>query len=323
MLPGTSMNQIPTTSSQVKFWRKHQTGLIELMFVLVVAFWGISFVLSKNALNIIGPFAYNTLRMSLGTIVLALLVGRNWPAVNRTYVLPSVITGLALFMAYASYTYGQQLTTATKAGFLSGTNVVFVAVFSALLLHRVPNIVTILGVILSFAGLTLMSIEGSVKDISFMAGDLWMVLGSVLWALYIISLARYSPQLNINIYATLHIFIATLLNGICWFLFEPLVVPVHSSAVWIGVISTGAIIIGLGTSIQTWITRMISPTRVALISTLEPVFAAVAGWWVGEVITARIIWGGTLIVTGMLVAELRHFFKGEQHDDQNHSNATT
>lgn len=309
-------------TTQASYWHKHQTGLIELMFVLVVAFWGISFVFSKNALNIVGPFTYNTLRMSLGTVILALMVGRNWTSINRSYAWPSLVTGLTLFFAYGSYTYGQQLTTATKAGFLSGTNVVFVAVLSTLLLHRVPSAATILGVILSFTGLTLMSIEGSIREISFVTGDLWVVLGSVFWALYIISLAHYSPQLNINIYATLHICIATLLNGVCWFLFEPQVMPV-SSTVWVAVISTGVIIIGLGTSIQTWITRMISPTRVALISTLEPVFAALAGWWVGETITLRIILGGTLIIAGMLVAELRHFFKRKPYDDRNYSDPTT
>ena len=41
---------------------------------------------------------------------------------------------------------------------------------------------------------------------------------------------------------------------------------------------------------------------------LEPVFAALAGWWIGETITLRIITGGTLILLGMLVAESRYFF---------------
>jgi drug/metabolite transporter (DMT)-like permease len=68
---------------------------------------------------------------------------------------------------------------------------------------------------------------------------------------------------------------------------------------------------------------MISPTRVALISALEPVFAALAGWWIGEAITIRVIMGGTLIIAGMLVAELRHFLKRKPHDDKNNSNPTT
>jgi drug/metabolite transporter (DMT)-like permease len=43
---------------------------------------------------------------------------------------------------------------------------------------------------------------------------------------------------------------------------------------------------------------------VALIAPLEPVFAAVAGLMVGEVLTGRMALGGGLILAGMLIAEL-------------------
>jgi drug/metabolite transporter (DMT)-like permease len=122
-------------------------------------------------------------------------------------------------------------------------------------------------------------------------------------------LANYSPRLNVVVYSALHIFVAASMSGLGWLFFEPLYVPVTSMALWVGVISTGFFILGLGTSIQTWVTRLVSPTRVALIAALEPVFAAAAGWWVGEIITLRIIIGGMLIVLGMLVAESRHLLK--------------
>ena len=81
-------------NSLTGLWPRNQTLLIEILFVVIVAFWGISFVLSKAALEVIGPFTYNTLRMSLGTIILAMLVGRNWSSINRTYVWPSILTGI-------------------------------------------------------------------------------------------------------------------------------------------------------------------------------------------------------------------------------------
>ncbi len=49
--------------------------------------------------------------------------------------------------------------------------------------------------------------------------------------------------------------------------------------------------------------------QVALIAALEPVFAAIGGWWVGEIITPRIVTGGALIVAGMLLAELGHLLR--------------
>lgn len=293
-----------TLSTPTYFWRNQQVWLSEIIFVIVVMFWGVTFVFTKEALTVIGPFAYNTIRMGLGAVTLAILVGGQWRQIGRSYLWPSFITGLILFASYATQAYGQQFTTASKAGFLTGTNLVYVPILSGLLLHRPPSRVAIAGVVLAFVGLFLISVDGGLASLSFAPGDLWIALSGLGWALYIIVLARYSPHLNIVAYASLHVFVAALMSGVCWLLVEPLTIPVTSTALWIGVITTGFLIIGLGTTIQTWVTRLASPTHVALIATLEPVFAAVAGWWVGEALTLRILAGGALIVTGMLLAEL-------------------
>jgi drug/metabolite transporter (DMT)-like permease len=49
-----------------------------------------------------------------------------------------------------------------------------------------------------------------------------------------------------------------------------------------------------------------------LIAALEPVFAAAAGWWIGEVITLQVVIGGILILMGMLVAELGHLLRSRR-----------
>lgn len=291
------------------FWRDHHAVFSEIIFVIVVMFWGVTFIFTKEALQVIGPFAYNTIRMLLGAVTLAILVGRDWQVVNRSYLWPSLLTGFILFASYATQAYGQQFTTASKAGFLTGTNLVYVPILSAWLLRRTPSRPAVIGVILAFIGLYLISFEAGLDGLTIAPGDFWVALGGVGWALYIIALARYSPHLNIMAYAALHVFVAALLSGICWLFIEPLAVPVTSAALWIGVITTGFLIIGLGTSVQTWVTRTASPTRVALIAALEPVFAALGGWWVGEIITPRILTGGALIVAGMLLAELGHLLR--------------
>jgi drug/metabolite transporter (DMT)-like permease len=296
--------------TRVSFWHSNQALLSEIVFVFVVAIWGISFIFSKSALEVIGPFAYNTLRMTLGAVTLAVLVGRDWTQINRTYLRPTLLTGFILFLSYATQATGQQFTTASKAGFLTGTNVVYVPIFSALLLRRFPTKPAIAGVILAFAGLFLLSFEPG--NFAFAPGDIWVALSGMGWAFYIITLAHYSPRLNVIAYASLHVFVAAALSGFFWLLFEPLTVPITSSALWVGVITTGFLIIGVGTSVQTWVTRLASPTRVALIAALEPVFAAVGGWWIAETITLHVINGGALILMGMVTAELGHLLRGRR-----------
>jgi drug/metabolite transporter (DMT)-like permease len=304
-----TMQQVKSLPAPTSFWRDHSTALSEIIFVVVVFVWGITFIFSKAALEVTGPFTYNTLRMLLGVVTLAILVGPEWRKVDWSYLWPVLVTGGVLFAAYTVQSYGQQSTTASKAGFLTGTNLVYVPIFSAWLLHRIPGRPAIIGVILAFIGLFLISFEGSLSNLSIARGDFWVAVSGVGWALYIIALAYYSPQLNVLIYCTLHILVAALLSGMGWLLFEPFNVPLGQSALLVGIFTTGFLVIGLGTGVQAWVSRHASPTRIALFAALEPVFAMLAGWWIGETLTARILIGGTFIVIGMLIAELGHLLK--------------
>ena len=80
-------NSTPTNPGQT-----HQIRMAEIAFVVVVFFWGITFVFSKAALDVVGPFAYNTMRMTLGTVTLALITGRAWRFVNQSYIWPAFVT---------------------------------------------------------------------------------------------------------------------------------------------------------------------------------------------------------------------------------------
>jgi len=56
--------------------------------------------------------------------------------------------------------------------------------------------------------------------------------------------------------------------------------------------------------VQTWAQRRLPPVRMALLSALEPVFAAIwAAVLIGERLSGKELWGGTLIVLGVTVGE--------------------
>jgi drug/metabolite transporter (DMT)-like permease len=300
------MENSRVVSRPVSRWRFNDAFLAEFTFVLVVAVWGITYLFTRDALTVVGPFAYNTVRMLLGGLTLALLTGRAWKSLNRDYAWPALLTGVVLFGGYSAQAIGQQYTTVAKAAFLTSTYLIYVPLFSALVLGRRPAVTAILGVLLAFSGLVFLSLEGSVFTLTFSRGDIWVASSGIGWALYFILLSRYSGQLNIMLYATLHVTVAALCSAVAWLLMEPLTLPLSSGPFWLGILATGLLIIGLGTSIHTWVSRLASPTRIALIATLEPVFAALAGWFVGEPLTARLLVGGAMILAGVTLAEVAH-----------------
>ncbi|MEW6049219.1 MAG: DMT family transporter, partial [Bacillota bacterium] len=68
---------------------------------------------------------------------------------------------------------------------------------------------------------------------------------------------------------------------------------------------TGPLVSGVFLVLQVWGQRHTSATHAAVIFSLEPVFAGLAGWmFAGEVFRARAMLGGALILAGMLVAEV-------------------
>jgi drug/metabolite transporter (DMT)-like permease len=278
--------------------------LAELAFIFTVFIWGGTFVLTKKALDDIGPFAYNSIRTWVGAIILIVMTGKSWRSFNISYLWPSLVCGLVLFGSYALQTFGQQYTTASKAGFLTGTNVAYVPFLSALILHRKPEKAAIFGVALAICGLYLISFEGA---FSLAKGDSLVALSGFGWALYIICLAYYSPRLNVVLLSCLHVIFSALFHTAVWVLREPIVLPT-SIMIWTAILVCGIFIIGFGSNIQTWVCRVSSPTKVGLIAAIEPVFAAIGGvGFGGETLTPRIILGGTIILAGMLLSEASSF----------------
>jgi drug/metabolite transporter (DMT)-like permease len=73
---------------------------------------------------------------------------------------------------------------------------------------------------------------------------------------------------------------------------------------WLALLYLATFATLLAFGIQTWAQRILPPVRVALISSLEPVFAALwAALLIGERLTARELAGGALIVLGVAVGE--------------------
>jgi drug/metabolite transporter (DMT)-like permease len=73
---------------------------------------------------------------------------------------------------------------------------------------------------------------------------------------------------------------------------------------WLALLYLAVFATLLAFGVQTWAQKILPPVRVALISALEPVFAALwAALLIGERLTLRELMGGALIVLGVVVGE--------------------
>jgi drug/metabolite transporter (DMT)-like permease len=275
----------------------------DLLLVLISFLWGSTFVLVKNALDDVSTILFLALRFSIAALVLGLVLllrgGRN----QRGGIWAGVLVGSLLYGGYLLQTLGLRETTPAKSGFLTGLYIVLVPVFAAIFYRRRPAAAEWAGVFIATGGMALMTLEP--ETIRMSVGALLTVGCAVLFAFHILALGHYSPRMSADWLSFLQIATCA---GIALSTFPVLEQPTLrlSTAVWVAVGVTSLFATAFAFWGQTWAQARTTPTRAALIFSLEPVFAWLTSWAVGgEVFTARSIMGACLILSGVLLVELR------------------
>ena len=272
----------------------------ELALVAVTAVWGATFVVVREAVARVPPSAFIAVRFLAAAALLAALRPRQALRPDRGLAAAGVVAGLALFAGYTLQTVGLQYTSASSAGFITGLAVVLTPLLGALVLRQRPGRWPATGALLAAAGLALLTLE----RLEVRRGDLLVLGCAFAFATHILLLGRYSPrhasyQLAVVQLATTGV-LALAWAGAAGDLRLP-----GSPQVWCALAVTAVLASAGGFLVQTRAQRDVSPTRTAIIFTMEPVFAALFAFWLaGERLAARGWLGAACIVAGMLVAAL-------------------
>jgi drug/metabolite transporter (DMT)-like permease len=168
-----------------------------------------------------------------------------------------------------------------------------------------PGWLAMFGAGLAFWGLYLLTSGDQAQGLPFNLGDILTLVCAVFWAGHILALGRYSPRANtfwLTFIQLLTADIGSLMAaGLSGTLCLALPREVYGAAFYLAIACT--ILAYLG---QTWAQARTTPTRTAIILTMEPVFAALfAWWWLGERLGLWGWIGAGLIVVGILSAELK------------------
>ena len=304
---------------RVKFSMKRWKA--DSALVLVTAIWGSTFVVVKNALDMVGPLVFVAVRFWVagGTLVGLVFLQRkiaSRPIPIRPRALrDGALTGIFLALGYVPQTIGLQTTEAAKAAFITGLSVVLVPVLAATLLHKPPTRAAAFGVLIAAIGMGLLTLNLQ-QSFVLAPGDLWVLLCAIGFAAHITSTARFAPHHDVLPFTATQLLTTAVLSTGAALLFERHAllppVPALPAIVYMALIAT-AFVFG----VQTWGQRHTSPTHTALIFALEPVFAALfAVAFAGEILETREWIGGALILLGMVIAEVgtTNLAKGK-HDD--------
>lgn len=239
-----------------------------LALVVAAMAFGATFVVVKEALDAITPLALVAWRFLIGALALLVL---SFPTRTRLWK-DGAIAGVWLFAGYAFQTAGLQTTGATNSALITGLYVVFTPLVMAAWRRRPPNPWVVVGTVLAFMGLILLTIE---DGFSFGRGDLLTVVCALGFAghiAYLSQRARFHPVVP---FTGVQLATTSVLAFVASLIFEGARLP-DTSAV------PALIGLGLGVSavaylLQVWAQTRIGPARTAVILSLEPVFGVLFG----------------------------------------------
>jgi drug/metabolite transporter (DMT)-like permease len=273
----------------------------EFYLLSITFIWGSTFVLSKYLLGYITPLAYIGIRFSIAALLFSLIFFKQIRTLSKGAAIKGGILGALLFSGFAAQTIGLQYTTASKSAFITGMMVVFTPICQLIIERRPPKVGNIIGVVLVTIGLYLLT---SPAGSEFNVGDALNLLCALTFGLYIVYLDVFSKGLD-TAQLTFMQFVATAALGLVGAgLFEHVSVQLGSEPVLVlGYLIVFATIIAL--YIQVRFQKDTTPTRSAIIFSIEPVIAAVFAYLtLGEVLGTLGVIGGGLIVGGLLISEL-------------------
>ncbi|MDK9711653.1 DMT family transporter [Acidaminobacter sp.] len=280
----------------------------DLALLIVTIAWGVSFLLTKNALVGLETFNFLAVRFGIATLISVVIFLKDMIRMSRKTLLLGIGVGSVMFAAYALQTVGITLTTISKSAFITGTSVLMVPLFMALFLKRIPDRSSLVGAFMAFVGLGLMTLTGGSSDAgaagSLNLGDLLTLIAAVGFALYILAVGKYTTQVDSIPFAIVQLGTVAVFSGITSLLFETPVVPTGSET-WFAILFLAIVCTSLAFIVQNVAQKYTTSTHTALIFSGEPVFAAMFAYvMIGEVLGRNGVIGGGLILAGMLVAEL-------------------
>jgi drug/metabolite transporter (DMT)-like permease len=238
-------------------------------------------------------------RYAIATGALALVGGARVRTLGRPGLAAGAMLGLLLGFGIGLQTAGLERTTVSSTGFITGLYVVLTPVFGLALFRTRVGAEVWLGVALAVVGLAMLS----GVHVGSPGGNLLVLASTTAQALQIVFVERFAPRHD-AIALTLVQMAACFLGFLAVALaLGQLEVP-HGWTVWGALLVTGVFASALAYLIQVWAQRRLSAARIAIVFSLETVFAGLFGYWLSGDRLGWLGWGGcAVILAGIVVAE--------------------
>ncbi len=279
-----------------------------LLLLLTSIIWGLAFVAQRMGGELMGAFAFNSIRFGLGGISLIPLMIYFHKKNNKTSIInalkktaPSgILAGSILFIAASLQQIGIMYTSVVNTAFITGLYIILVPLLGLFINQRVANI-TWISSIIAVIGLYILSVqEGFIIN----SGDYIQLIAAVFWAAHILFIDHLVKKYDAMKISMIQFLSCSVLSGIVSILFEITTIEMIYATI-VPIFYGGFMSVGIAYTLQVIGQKFAKPSHVAIILSLEVVFGAIgAAIILGEILTPRSYFGATLMLLGMLLSQV-------------------
>ncbi|MEI6603473.1 MAG: DMT family transporter [Clostridia bacterium] len=308
----------------------------DIFLLITTLLWGSTFLTTEYILREVDMMTFLWVRNILAAVVLLFIFGRYLRTFTWRALGAAAILGALLFAGGVLQTGGMVFTTPEKSAFITSFQNLFVPFLSLFFLRKKPSIFSVAGLICAFIGMYFITYGSSPLGFAggwgfiggWGIGETFTLISAFMWAWYIIFISKFSLKHNAYFMCIVQLAVAGALFGIVSIFTGARPVPNTLSA-WLPIIyisvfaSAGSLVfMMLGQ-------RHTSPTRAAVIYTMEPVFALIIGLLIPSfdgtyaLANAPTLIGGGAIVFGVLVSEIGPLMFGRSPEEAEEAEETS
>ena len=277
-----------------------QLKLAPWALLTVSVAWGLAFVVMKPAIERQSVNNFLFTRFVLAVLVMILIRPQVVKLFTKDLLLRGFGAGLFLGGGYILQTVGLANTGAAITGFVTGLYVILTPLFASVIFKDRISKTTWAYVFVATIGLGLLSLHGW----SVGYGEFLVFLSAIAFAAHITALSKWSAGRDVYAMTITQLIMCAILTGIASSIQG--YSPPPDFGVWAVVIFTAVFCTAIAFIVQTWSQAHMTATKVAVILTMEVVFAAIfAIIFGGERLTLQSAIGGILVVVAMYLIVLK------------------
>ncbi|MBI9067340.1 MAG: EamA family transporter [Salinivirgaceae bacterium] len=267
--------------------------------VLVSIVWGSTFFLIKDTVATVNENLIVFSRCFLAFVAMFIyqLSKDRKSLFEKSGIIYGSVLGVLLALTYTSQTIGLKFTSTGHSAFITSSAVIAVP-FILFIFYKFKIVsIDILAVAIVFIGLFLLTYD---FDTDINKGDVITIITALTCAFHIVISGRAVKKANTLTIVTYQFLAASLVSFIAWSLSGDMQLNFGMKAgfslLYLGLIGTLFCYF-----VSVWVQKYVTSLKVAIVFSLEPVFAAIFGFFfLHEILNPKELIGASLILAGVI-----------------------